>query len=278
MEYQSPSGNGIMEFLKTKWYWVLGGVIGVYLAYKLLTQNSGASSSAATGTAVSYPVYGGGDATAQVAAAQVSAAQVAANQAIEIGKLALTATKDTNQSNVSIAGINADVSKHVADDQLLGLANTNASALAASLDANAKALLGLQDTNRTQLSEYGIQGQIASQQISAAQTVALATTAAQRDVSIAGISAEERITQQQIDAQHNIQDQIIAGINYGVYNKGGQGGSNQVAALAALEGAPAAAANAAAVSSVAANSNNSIGQILAGVSSVITSAGKVLLA
>lgn len=271
-----------MEYLKAHWYWVLGAVIGLWIALKLFksagSSSVGANVSTPTGTNVIYGGTNANDAAVQAASIQaqteLAGQQIAAVQAVNLATIAYKANADseasdlqktqvlaanalaiTNSNNqTAVIQSNNQTSVQLTTAQLGYQLGTTTAQLGyqLGLDTNAANLAALKDTNSTKLAAYGIQANVVNNQVNAA-----------RDVSVAQINANEstyailtaaQIQEQQM-AENSRQQQVntVAGlIASGALNKGGEGGVNQVAALTTvLNPASAGSADAAAAGAAA---------------------------
>lgn len=199
--------------------------------------------------------------------------------------------------NVSIAGIQGQVATQQSADALAGLENTNATAYGiAGIQANTadyttaaelalgelnsnNALAGLENTNAA-----GVQ--IAGITTAGAVAENAATNMTQQDyintvggVDLAQIAAQYGLGSKQIDLQALQLHDATALISSGVFNKGGEGGLNQVTAFLGSIGSPATSTSASAAGGVGVAQNsggNTPAGILGGVAQVI-GAGSGLL-
>jgi hypothetical protein len=173
-----------------------------------------------------------------------------------------------NQSNnATIVSVNSTNDAY----SYAGLVNTNASDLAAALDTNAASVAETANTNATELSAYGIQASVASQQIAAQQQVLDQSRNDQNQEINQQLALQAQVQNNAITAQSAALQGVLGEITYGKLGVG----TNGVAAIAAVEGAPAAAANAAAATAVSANSSNSSpAAIISSLSGFVASASK----
>lgn len=195
-------------------------------------------------------------AQAQLAAAQAADAAAVANTATqqqgEIQVASIGASRD-----ISVAGIQADVSKANIAAQLAGLENTNATSidlgklsLASLENTNAATLAATVNTNET-AATINQQNQTTQQLgITTQGQVDLATIAAQRDVLNNQINTAGEIAGGELQYQQNVLDTTKTLVASGTFNKGGEGGINQVTAFLGGVGSPATSTSAAAGGSV----------------------------
>lgn len=260
-----------MDFLKRNWIWLLVGVVIFFVLYELFFSGSSSASAAPA-------VAGDNGEGAQIAAinSQTATNQIGASVAIAQSENSLAATKDTNAAAVTINQAQVDSQNLVTSTG----ANVSLAAIAATLQATIHGqdidFAALHDTNLTQLSEYGIQGAVASQQISAAQDISKTALAVQQnqDNLAAGIAS------QQLSNFRAITDSIQSDLGAGVFNKGGEGGTNQVGVATTLinPNAAASANGASATVGATAASSNSISGILNSVANLVGVGGKTAVA
>jgi hypothetical protein len=249
--------NNVEAVLKEKWYWILGGLAGIWLLFKLLGSSASSAGSSATvpaGVAVQYTGTTANDAAIQVAQLQnqsaLAAQQIAMSQAVEQAQIALSATKDTNATNLGLAETqgryalaitnnNNEAAKHASDNATgLGIVQSNNSATVAitqannayalGVDTNAANLKALENSNATQLAAYSIQGQVAQKQIEALSTVAQTVSNNSALVQTTAIQSAAELQAQRIAEQKQIVADTYNLERSGQLNKGGSGGQNQV--------------------------------------------------
>lgn len=265
-----------LEFLKHRWYLVVGALVGVWIVIKLMgSGSSGSTTSSATipaGVGITYTGTNANDAAVQVAQLQnqssLAGMQIAAAQAGQLATLAEHATESTNAANVSIAGITTSGKVSIAgiDAGAAMRASDNATALGIvqsnngkavsikqandayllGLDTNATNLKALVNSNATQLAGYGLQSQVANNQIAALENIAIATSGDAAKVQTSAITAQQQLLAQQLSNQATVAADTYRLVSSGQLNKGGSGGTNQVAAWnAAVNPSSAASGNAA---------------------------------
>jgi hypothetical protein len=225
---------------------------------------------------------------------QVSQSQIQANAAQSIANInasgavqiaSIGAGRDVSIAtigagrDVQLGTLAADVAKVQSYNALEAVKNTNAAGVTLGLASEDTKRLGITTTGQVDLAKIAADQSVAITQSNNALTygvtnsnnalaaVGLATNA-YRDVNITGINAAKDITLTDLQLTHDINSQIIQGINQRVYNLGGAGGANQVAALAAFTGQPSVAATA-----QAGQVGNSPGAII---TSIGNAAGKIL--
>jgi hypothetical protein len=202
-------------------------------------------------------------AQAQLAAAQAGYAASVANTSTQAGAAVSIASIQEQGSiqvasigasrDISVAGIQADVSKTNIAAQLAGLINTNETSvdlgklsLAGLEDTNATKLAGLINTNQTAV-DINAQNQTTAQlNISTQGDVLKTNIAAQQEVADRTISTQGSIDALQLQLQQNQLDTAQQLITSGALNKGGEGGLNQLSAFLGSIGEQGAAQTAAA--------------------------------
>lgn len=230
-----------MEFLKEKWYWILGGLLGVWIVMKLMGHSSSSAALSNTGydpyQAYSNPsvITATTNADAGLQVAQINAQsglaaqQIAAASAVNLAQIAEKATENTNAANVSVAGINANRDVTLgnqamqlgivnSNNQLSAIQNTNATQLGITQSNNVAQVAEVQNTNAAKLAAYGIQAGVVSQQISSAQAVALAETQAQKDVQLSTLQTIHQSQVDQINAQNHQYDVVQNLLGSGAIN------------------------------------------------------------
>jgi hypothetical protein len=286
-----------MEWLKAHWTWVAGIVGGLWLLSKLLGSSknvsAGANVSTPAGVAVTYGGTNANDAAVQVA--QINAqsgaaqAQVAGNIAVQQAQLAQLANQDTQTANMHIADVqsaaalaitnsNNAVSLRVTDNQTtlglaqvagardVGLAQIAGARDVAITQSNNALVLGV-NTNATNLAGYGIQAQVVNNQTAALTQIALAQTSAAQAVQSQYLSNQA----QALANQSQLMGETYSLEASGQFNKGGEGGVNQVAAWGALTNPGSAAAGDAAAAATAAASANQVSNIISSIGRAVTS-------
>lgn len=277
----------VWQWMRERWYWVVGAILGLLLVYLYLKNRSDstAPTTASTDTsatdASTLAAEYNADATAASANAQLQTAQVQAQSAaqqtaqaaaaqVQIAQLQLQQQQDVDATNLGIAtsGNNASValanSNNAAAVQIAGLqygsVNTQANDALTLGQYNDDTQVALQNgidatnyattlsNNQTALSEYTIQGQVANNAITTAGQVDDATTAAQLAATQAYYGAATQISNNQTQAQQNMFNTAASIISSGQLNKGGEGGTIQQTAFASLVGAQGAAQTSAAAS------------------------------
>lgn len=222
------------NFLKSKWYWIVGGIVGLYLAMKLFSSRSSSGTATVSGTDP-YAAYSSPsviantqstDAALQIAQIQansgIATAQIAGNQAIQQATIAEHANENTNAANVNIAQIqsaqalavtnsNNAVAMHVSDNNLaLGLNNNtlqwHSADLANNLALNNNSLQWHAIDQTTNLAEIQSGNQLsATRDTNATQLAELQSTNAAKLAAFgiqAGVANNQTAAQQQIaDAQ-----------------------------------------------------------------------------
>jgi hypothetical protein len=202
-------------------------------------------------------------AQAQLAAAQAADAAAVANTATQASAaISIAGIQQQGEiqvanigasRDISVAGIQADVSKTNIAAQLAGLENTNATSvnlgklsLAGLENTNAATLAATVNTNET-AATINQQNQTTQQLgITTQGQVDLATIAAQQDVLNNQINMAGAIAGGELQYQQNVLDTTKTLVASGTFNKGGEGGINQVTAFLGGVGSPAASTSAAA--------------------------------
>lgn len=275
------------EWIQQRWYWFAGAAVGIWLVSKLLS--SGAETSGATvpaGTAITYTGTTANDAAVQVAQlanqSQLAGASIAMQQALGLGAIAAEVQKDTNAANVAvtqtqaraaldIANSNNTAAMRSSDNALtLGLAQTEY-AYYLGIDTNRTNLQALEDTNATQLKAYGIQANVANNQIGALRDIAIHTSDNLTNVQLVAIGADERMQADQTALQNKTLDYAHNLIRYNLI-RGGTAGTNQIAVWnTAVNPASAASGNAASAAATIADANapSKIAQIIGSIGSAI---------
>lgn len=193
---------------------------------------------------------------ASQAAIQVAAFNLAGRQA-EAGA-AVQAQQSANQASVAIAGLQYGATVQVAQIQSntsLGLATIQApiqelqlnNQLKAQMDIDATSLgitklndaaqvdINGQNTNRD-ITVNQSNNDVKNHQTDAQLQLGLHSADVTQNIYTDLIDTQGRLSYQQEADKKNVYDQLLAGVNAGVYNKGGEGGVNQIAALATLTG------------------------------------------
>lgn len=210
--------------------------------------------------------------TATQASAATSIAGIQEQGAIQVASIG--ASRD-----ISVAGIQADVSKVNIAAQLAGLEDTNKTSVA----LGQLSLTGLENTNAAKLAatvstnqtaaEINAQNQQTQQLgITTQGTTDLASIAAQQEVNDRLINTSGGVAALQIQEQQNQLDTASGLIKSGVFNKGGEGGINQVTAFLGSIDSPAASTSAAAAGGVGVAQNtggNTPGGILSGLGGLV---------
>lgn len=287
-----------MDFLKRHWTWAVGIVAGLWVLSKLLGKSTtavGANLSMPTGTSVVYGGTNANDAAIQVAQltaqTQLAQAQVAGNLSVQQAQLAAQANQDTQTANVEIADIQAAHALAISNNQTtLGLAQvkygsetTIAQARYGSEAAIAQAQYGAavsiaqtqadvalgMNYNATQLAAFGIQAGVVQNQTDALRQIALAQSQSNTEVQMAYLSNQAQV----INNQAQLIEDTYALERAGVFNRGGEGGVNQVAAWGAIINPGSAAAGDIAAAQTAVGSSTQIGDII---SSIGDAAGTTL--
>ena len=162
------------------------------------------------------------------AASQVGVATIQGQTAVQQAADALAATQSTNATSYGVAQLQAGVVNN----------QTSAALALGSLQSNNQLELG-EDTNAAQVSENDVNNATQNNYINTVGSVDLSQILAQYGLDTQGIDLE---TQQLNDTQNLIDS--------GVFNKGGEGGLNQLAAFEAGIGSPAATTASAAAGGV----------------------------
>lgn len=270
-----------MDYLRAHWYWVVGLVVGLWVLMKMVGSktSAGANLSTPAGTSITYGGTNANDAAIQAAQingqTQLAGAQIAANQAATLAQYSVQANQDTQVANVQISGITAGRDVQIAQYTTSAAVAMNAATQAANMDiahtqgqfaldttnsnnaafmhvsdnatllgvnTNQTNLAAVQDSNAAKLAAYTIQGQVVNNQTNAFRDIALTTSNNATQVQLDGIDKAAGIAQGQLNNQADLQRMTFDLERYGVLNKGGEGGVNQLAAWNALIN-PASAAS-----------------------------------
>lgn len=267
--------EGAWELIKSRWYWFVGGLIGLWLVSKFIHSSSSASgtsdASTPAGVAVSYAGTNANDAAIQVAQTQaqstLAAQQIAGNIAVQQAQIAQQAQAESDASNIQLAGVqgqyglaiansnNAAAVAQANDAMQLGIVQSNNSttlgvaqsgdaaqvamtqandAFQLGENANAAQLAAVQNTNATQLAAYGIQAQVANNQTAALESIATTVSNNAAQVQTTALNDATAIQTKQLTNQATVINDTYALTSSGAFNKGGEGGTNQVAAWNAL--------------------------------------------
>ncbi len=176
--------------------------------------------------------------------------------------------------DVSVAGINADVAKTGFWDSLQAVLSNNATATAINDSNNQTAIAVTQiGANR----DVTINGQNTSRDVDVAQITSdagIANTKTIADLYSQLIDAQHDIANNQISATSTLQENLLQDFHTTDFNRGGQGGANQVAAWSALFGQPTVGAAA----EQAGGGGFNWGNLLTGIGNLLGGAGKVVAA
>jgi len=275
-----------MEFLKQRWYWIAGALIALWIFVKIVGKSAsgGANVTGPSGTQVVYGGTNANDAAVQVAQLQnqsaLAAANIAASQAVQIATLSEHATESTNAANIDIAHTNATANVSIANIQAsnalaitnsnntagvlisnnntaLGMVQSNNQAQVA-IDAAAKNLEAIKNTNDAKLAAYGIQAAVVNNTTNAYRDIALG----EQGVQTAAVKAASQSDAQRLSLQQQIAQMTYQLEASGQLNKGGEGGVNQVAVWNALLNPASAGTGVAAAAATAAASANQISSII----------------
>lgn len=258
-----------MEFLKAHWYWVVGAVIGLWLALKLFkaagsSTSAGANVSTPTGTQIVYGGTNANDAAVQVAQmqaqSQLAAQQIAAGQSVDVAKIALAATQVNDSTDLqktqvlaanalAITNSNNNTAVIQSNNQTEVQLRTADFGYQLGVNTNATNLAALENTNAAKLASYGIQAQVVNNQIDAARDVSIAQIGAEASVANTLTAAQLQAQQMQATTQQKQLDTVAGLIYSGKLNKGGAGGQNQIAVLNSVINPATAGSNTAAVAS-----------------------------
>lgn len=242
---------------------------------------------------------------------QLAQAQVSGNLAVQQAQIAQLANQDTQAANMHIADVqsaaalqitnsNNAVSLRVTDNQTqLGLAQVNAAAAIAAVQAqygsqtaiaqaqyssaaqiaaaqygaeasiaqtSADLQLGL-NYNATQLAAYGIQANVVNNQNAALTQIAQAQINSNTQIQSQYLNNQA----QALSNQSQLMNETYSLEASGVFNKGGEGGVNQVAAWGALTNPGSAAAGDAAAAATAAASSSQISGIITSLGGAVSS-------
>lgn len=356
--------NNVVEWGKKHWYIVAGALVGLWLLLKVVGKDTATSATQTgpMGTSITYGGTNASDAAVQVAQLQansnVAAQSVAGALAVQQSQIALEATKDTNATNITLAGIqganalaitnsNNAVAMRVSDNTTaaavskaqfdyltagvqysayrdvgvatagatrdVGIAQANASRdvgvaqAGASRDvgiasANASrdaaiskalydyygllstnqtyrdvttiqsnnTLAAVKDTNATQLAAYGIQAGVVNNQTAALRDIAITASNNDRMVQTSYIDTQGRIQAGQIANQSQLIDLTYQLERSGQFNKGGEGGVNQVAVWNALINPSSAASGNVAAAEAARVSSSQLANIIASIGNAVS--------
>lgn len=308
---------------KEHWYFVVGGVIALWVLMKLMASKAsvGANVSTPGGTSMILGGTNANDAAVQVAQIQaqsgLAASQIASNQAQQVAAYSVQANSDTVLGNVAmnrdamtaqmaiavtngsrdvaiaqagdtaavqVAGINAGRDVAIAGSQVqqaqyaLDISNSNNAAsmhisdnaTLLGVNTNQTNLAAVQDHNATQLAAYGIQAQVVNNQTAAYRDVAVNAQNNNAQIQMNAINTAGAIEQQQLNNQSQLQNMTYSLEASGVFNKGGAGGTSQVAAWNALINPASASAGDSAVAQVATAQANSTANIINAIGSAVS--------
>lgn len=252
-----------MEYLKEHWYWLVGLVLGLWVFMKLVGNKASAGASVSTPTG-SQIIYGGTNANdAAVQAAQINAqtqvagAQIAAGQAVQMAQFAVQQNQDTQTANVAIANVQGQYGLAVTNSNNNAAMHVSDNATLLGINANDTNLAAVQDSNATKLAAYGIQAQVVNTQTNAYRDIAQTQSNNNASVSLSAINAAHDIEREQVANQERLQQQTFDLERYGIFNKGGAGGAEQLAAWNALVNPASAGTGDMAVAQVATAQANS---------------------
>jgi len=230
-----------MNWLQKYKWWLLGGagIFGLYLLFKSGSSNS--STSAAT----TDPNAGAEAVAAINANAATQTAVTNANAAVQIAQ-----TQASVQSQLGQAQVQGAVTIDAQDNAALtNIANGQfAATLAATQNTNATSLAELQNQDSTALSIAQNAGTI------------------QQNIAALGYQAQSG----------NLQT-VLGAVQSGVFNKGGEGGTNQVGVIAAALNPPTASSNTQSSAAIGTAQSAGSTSVLSTITKTIGSAGTTIL-